>query len=145
MTITLIKNNPSPAAPLRESGYLSGTYTAATVTNADMTTTNSDATNGAVVAAGVLTITPGFRPKYVKVINVTDRLTQEWFEGMNSGDFIETAANGVRTLETDDKLVVGSDDTGSAPVTIQGNGTVTITFDGGAVTDNDTMVWLIEG
>ena len=94
----------------RAQGSLTGTYTAA------------DAT-----------ITLGFVPTYFKVINATDRLTQEWFLGMNAGDFLETAANGDKTLETDDKLVVNSD------------GTVTILANGGAITDNDTVVWVAEG
>jgi len=102
----------------RASGSATGTYTAAD-----------------------LTITLGFVPRYVKVINVTDRVTQEWFEGMNQGDFIETAANGVRTLETDDKLVVGA--VGDSGTTDEGQ--FTIVANGGAITDNDTVVWVAEG
>lgn len=94
----------------RAQGSITGTYTAADVT-----------------------ITLGFVPAYFKVVNVTDRLTQEYFAGMNTGDFLETAANGDKTLETDDKLVVNSD------------GTVTIVASGGAITDNDTVVWVAEG
>ena len=93
----------------RASGYLSGTYTAADVT-----------------------LTIGFVPSYFKIVNVTDRLTQEWFAGMNSGDFIETAANGTKTLETDDQIIVNTD------------GTVTVVAAGGAITDNDTVVWVAE-
>ena len=124
MALTNTKHNPVPA-PQRVSGHLSGTYTAATVTST---------TVGATIAAGVMTITPGFIPKYVKVINVTDRLTQEWYQGMNTGDFLEHAANGDTTLETDDKLTVSAS-----------TGVVVITFDGGALTDNDTMVYEIVG
>lgn len=145
MAITLIKQNPGPAA-MRESGYLSGTYTAATVANADMTTTNAAASSGAVLAGdGTLVIKPGFRPKYFKIINCTDRVTQEWFEGLAAGNYLETAANGDKTLETDSKIVVGSADSGSAPVTIQGNGDITVTFDSGIATDNDTVVWEVVG
>lgn len=109
----------------RASGYLSGTYTAATVEH--------DA-DDVVIAAGVMTISLGFTPKYFKILNVTDRLGQEWYEGMNSGDFVETAAAGDKTLETDDKVVVDTD-----------ANTVTVTFSGGAATDNDTVVWVAEG
>lgn len=112
-------------APQRAVGHISGTYTAATD---DFSSDGVDVTNG------VITITPGFMPSYVKVINVTDRVMQEWFKGMNTGDFIETAAAGTRTLETDDKLSVNAD-----------TGVVTITADGGAMTDNDTVVWEIVG
>lgn len=125
MAATLVNVGPG-VAPQRIVGHLSGTYTAATD---DVTTVeNVDMTNG------VITITPGFMPTYVKVVNVTDRLTQEWFKGMNPGDFLETAANGDKTLETDDKLVVNAT-----------TGVVTILANGGAYTDNDTMVYEIVG
>ena len=124
MALTNSKYNPV-AAPSRANGYLSGTYTAASVTST---------TAGAAIASGVMTLTLGFAPKYFKIINATDRITQEWFQGMNSGDFLETAANGDKTLETDDKVVVS-----------ESAGTVVVTFDGGAVTDNDTAVWVAEG
>lgn len=84
--------------------------------------------------AADFTITLGFTPKYVKVVNVTDRITQEWYEGMNSGDFMETAATGVRTLEIDDQLVVST----SA-------NTFSVVAAGGAMTDNDVVVWEARG
>jgi len=124
MALTASKSNAS-VAPNHASGYLSGTYTAASVAH--------DA-DGIVIASGVMTLTLGFAPKYFKIFNVTDRLSQEWFEGMNSGDFIESVAAGDKTLETDDKVVVSA----SA-------GTVVVTFNGGAVTDNDTVVWEARG
>lgn len=124
MPLTNFKTN-AVVAPNHASGYLSGTYTAATVTST---------TPGAVIGSGVMTLTLGFAPKYFKIFNVTDRLSQEWFEGMNSGDFIESVAAGDKTLQTDDKVVVD-----------QAAGTVVVTFDGGAVTDDDTVVWEARG
>ena len=116
---------------------LSGTYTAASDVVA--------LSDGVQLASGSLQIDVGFEPLSVKVINVTDRVTQEWFKGMNQGDFIETAANGTRTLETDDKVVVAVSETGSAPVTIKPAYSVTVLANGGAITDNDTVVIVIEG
>lgn len=125
-------------------GHISGTYTAATeavssgpsqtFSASTLTTRQADGNNtqGAALASGVLTVTPGFIPRYAKIINVTDRVTQEWHKGMNQGDFLETAANGTRTLETDDKLVVN-----------ETTGVVTFTADGTAITDNDTSVFEI--
>ena len=81
----------------RTQGSISGTYTAAS----DVSTTTN-----ASIAAGVLTLTLGFVPTYFKITNVTDRIMQEWYKGMNSGDYLETIANGTRSLETDDKVVV---------------------------------------
>jgi len=122
--------------PNRAQGSFSGTYTAATdVHNAD----------NIVMAAGVITISLGFVPSYVKVTNVTDRITHEWFKGMNQGDFLEQVAAGDRTLETDDKLVVAVATTGTAPLTFNAAATVVITVNGTIMTDNDTVVWVAEG
>lgn len=45
----------------------------------------------------------GFVPKYIKLINVTDRIIVEWFEGMAQDTCIKTAAAGTVTLETTNK------------------------------------------
>lgn len=127
----------------KASGYFKGTYTAAT----DVSTTAN-----AAMAAGVITLTLGFVPRKFKIINVTDRVMQEWFEGMNQGDYLETAANGDRTLETDDKLVVkirtgagGSVSQAGGTADTAPSGVVTVTVDSGIMTDNDTIVWFAEG
>lgn len=57
---------------------------------------------------------PGFRPRYVRVENVTDRIAFEWFDGMALGDYLKTVAAGTKTLETDDVLTVTVAE-GSAP------------------------------
>lgn len=137
MTAPTVGRTNATSVVNKNQGSLSGTYTAATDVVAD--------TDGVTLASGVLTIKCSFEPTYVKVTNVTDRITQEWHKGMNSGDFIETAANGVRTLETDDKIVVAAAVTGSAPVEIKPAYTVTVLADGTVITDNDTTVWTIEG
>ena len=41
----------------------------------------------------------GFKPRYVQVDNVTDRIALEWYEGMASGTAVKTLAVGTRTLE----------------------------------------------
>lgn len=120
----------------REQVSLSGTYAAAS---------DAYSSGGVTLASGVLTIEVGFEPTYVRVVNVTDRVTQEWYKGMNQGDFMETVAAGTRTLETDDKVVVAVSETGTAPVTFKPAYTVTVLANGGAITDNDTVVILIEG
>lgn len=127
----------------RAQGTISGTYTAATDVS---TTTNS------TIAAGVLTLTLGFVPTYFKITNVTDRIMQEWYKGMNSGDYLETIANGTRSLETDDKVVVairtgagGSASQSGGSADTSASGVVTVTFDSGICTDNDTVTWLAEG
>lgn len=42
----------------------------------------------------------GFVPRYIRVVNATDRIEFEWFEGMTSGHALQTAAAGTRTLES---------------------------------------------
>jgi hypothetical protein len=61
---------------------------------------------------------PGFRPKYVKAVNLTDRLTYEWYTGMAEGDYFYTIANGTRTLETNDVMVVEADSGARASITL---------------------------
>lgn len=125
---------------------LSGTYTAATDVNssgpsqvfsaATLAARLADAndTQGASIAAGVLTINCGFAPNKVKVVNLTNRLIQEWFVGMNQGDFLEEIAAGDKTLETDDQVVVNLT-----------TNVVTVLAAGGAITDNATVSVEIDG
>ena len=136
MASTATRTNPNGVVN-RVQLSLTGTYTASSEV-----ITESD---GVSMASGSLVIKVGFEPTAVKVINVTDRLTQEWFKGMNQGDFLETAANGDKTLETDDKVVVAVSTSGSAPVVTKPTYNVTVLANGGAITDNDTVVLVIEG
>ncbi len=54
------------------------------------------------------TFTCGFVPRYVKWVNLTDRITDEWYEGMAAGSAIETAAAGTMTLETSGGITVNT-------------------------------------
>lgn len=58
-----------------------------------------------ITAADYIEIECGFKPKYVKVINVTDRIAVEHYEGMTADTCVKTAANGAVTLETTNKGV----------------------------------------
>lgn len=55
-------------------------------------------TSSATAAVG--TITLGFVPRKFRLVNLTDRITDEWFEGMASASSLNTAAVGTVTLET---------------------------------------------
>lgn len=44
--------------------------------------------------------TTGFKPKYVRFENLTDRIAVEWWEGMAANTCIKTAAAGTKTIET---------------------------------------------
>lgn len=141
-TVKYFKN---PGVIQRAFGHISGTYTAATEVAASSgagspaTIANPNGvlgagSGGASIAAGVLTITPGFVPNYVKVMNVTEKIMHEWHKGMNQGDYLKTVAAGTRTLETDDVLVVN-----------ETTGVVSILASGDALDDNDLTVWEVQG
>lgn len=57
-------------------------------------------------SAEALTITLGFAPLHVKFENLTDRIGDEWYEGMASASSLHTVANGTRTLETTNGVAV---------------------------------------
>jgi hypothetical protein len=56
----------------------------------------------------------GFVPKYVKLVNATDRTIYEWFDGMAAGTTLKTVAAGTVTLDTSDvALTAGAIDSGT--------------------------------
>lgn len=61
-------------------------------------------TSSATAAAA--TITLGFTPRYIKFVNLTDRITDEWFEGMASASSLHTVAVGTLTLEATNGIAV---------------------------------------
>jgi hypothetical protein len=58
----------------------------------------------------------GFVPRYIRVENVTDRICNEWMEGMASGHALRTVAAGTRTLETSGGPTLTAVDTVGFPV-----------------------------
>jgi len=54
------------------------------------------------------TFTTGFTPRYVKVVNETDRTQIEWYEGMADAEGIVTVAAGTRTLVTSNGITPSS-------------------------------------
>jgi hypothetical protein len=50
-------------------------------------------------AAAAVTLALGFEPRYFKIVNLTDRITDEWFEGMASASSLHAVAAGTMTLE----------------------------------------------
>lgn len=81
-------------------------------------------------AAAIVTLTLGFSPRYFKIINHTDRIVDEWLEGMASASSLHAVATGVLTLETTNGVAVSG-------------GSVTLT----AVTmaASKTFYWIAEG
>lgn len=56
--------------------------------------------------AAAATISCGFVPRIVRLHNVTDRISQEWYEGMAANNALQTVAAGTRTLDTSNGPVV---------------------------------------
>lgn len=54
----------------------------------------------AITAADSTRVLTGFKPRYVRWVNLTDRVQVEWFEGMTANTCMKTAAAGTRTLES---------------------------------------------
>lgn len=51
----------------------------------------------------------GFRPRYVHVFNETDRIEEEWFEGMADAEGLIRVANGTGTLVTTNGITPAAD------------------------------------
>ncbi len=59
----------------------------------------------------VVAVTCGFKPRYIKVINLTDRITQEWTYDMAATHTLNIAADGTATDNTSSLIVAkGSQD-----------------------------------
>jgi len=56
--------------------------------------------------AAAVTITLGFAPRVVRFHNLTDRISDEWLEGMASASSLHSVAAGTRTLETTNGIAV---------------------------------------
>ena len=85
----------------------------------------SDTFDGtAITAADSVVVTVGYKPRYVRWENATDRIGIEWFEGMAANTCIKIAANGTRTLETT-------------------NGGITVTNTGFSVLQNATLAAIL--
>jgi hypothetical protein len=76
------------------------------------------------------TLVVGFLPRYVKWLNLTDRIQYEWYEGMAADTTLKTIANGTRSLETTDGITVAA--TG-------------ITIDADIVLQNKQYTWEARG
>lgn len=50
-------------------------------------------------AAVAETFTVGFNPRVIRIHNLTDRISAEWFQGMADASCLYTVAAGTRTLD----------------------------------------------
>ena len=82
-------------------------------------------------AAADTTFNFGFKPRLVQVINLTDRITDEWFEGMAATNVLHTVAAGTRTIDTNSLIVVNADNT--------------VTLKAAVMVANKSFVMVVEG
>ena len=57
-------------------------------------------------AAADTTFVCGFAPRLVRFHNLTDRISDEWIEGMAAASALHTVAAGTRTLETTNGITI---------------------------------------
>lgn len=108
------------------------TQTACQVRNHAVGTLVTDAS-----AAAAVSVICGFTPRVVRIHNLTDRISDEWFEGMTAANSLHTVATGVRTLETSNGITVGQVTATSDGVTV-GKG---FTVDATTMVASKTFYW----
>lgn len=87
--------------------------------------------SASITAADYVVQQVGFTPRYIRVENVTDRISIEWHEGMTADTCVKIAANGTRTLETTNLGLTicrsdGTADTGGSYFKISQNATLAV-------------------
>ena len=60
----------------------------------------------AITATDYTRVFTGFKPRYIKWVNLTDRITIEWREGFGANECLKTVAAGTQTLDTTAAAVV---------------------------------------
>lgn len=60
-------------------------------------------------AAAATSFDFGFKPRVVRIHNLTDRISHEWFEGMADNSALKSIAAGTRTLEVAEGPTMGTE------------------------------------
>lgn len=50
----------------------------------------------------------GFKPRYIRWVNLTDRIVLEWYDGMAANSALRDVAAGTATLDVSSGITVGS-------------------------------------
>lgn len=58
---------------------------------------------------GAWTLSLNFTVRYFQLVNLTDQITHEWYEGMAAGTTLKTIATGVRTLDVGNDVAISPD------------------------------------
>lgn len=94
--------------------------------------------------AADFTITLGFAPKYIRVVNLTDRVEAEYWVDSNL-DSVSSNVYGLKSVAAGDKTYA---DVGITVLTTEGTSGRQFTVDvsdAGLETDNDDVVWMAFG
>lgn len=67
------------------------------------------------------TVTLGFIPRWVKVINSTDVIVWEKIEGMAAANCVKTVTAGTTTVDTGSAILINTDGTVTLSSTLAGN------------------------
>jgi len=100
----------------------------------------------AITTTDDVVVAVGFTPKYIVWENLTDRIKNEWYEGMAAESAVNTVANGTRTLSVtgSNKGFTVCDSDGTANTLgryfkISQNSTL------GAILASKTTTWMAQG
>ena len=67
------------------------------------------------------TVTIGFKPRWVKVVNTTDVIVWEKIEGMAAANSVKTVTAGTTTIDTGAAITINTDGTITLSATAVGN------------------------
>jgi hypothetical protein len=88
-------------------------------------------------AAVNTTFVVGFTPRSIRVYNVTDGISDEWFAGMANGSALHTVAAGTRTL--------AASPTGITVGTAAGGDAGSFTIPAALIPASKTLIWEAQG
>jgi hypothetical protein len=67
---------------------------------------------GSITSDGTaITVTLGFKPRWVKVVNSTDAIIWEKIEGMAAANSVKTVTAGTTTIDTGSAILINTDGT----------------------------------
>lgn len=100
--------------------------------------------DASLTATDYLLFECGFTPKYVRVVNITDRIQVEWFEGMADDTCLKRVAAGDMSIETTNKGITITDADGNPSTTgrcftVSKNATLAV------ITADDVHTWIAIG
>lgn len=89
------------------------------------------------------TINIAFRPRYIRVVNETQRIEAEWFDGMAATNTLKTVANGTRTLDANSLIapVLATSVQSNADNPAEASQYYSFTIDAALIAQNDQLRW----